>query len=74
MFNIAKSNCSFNGSNLRKILGFTYRQLELGETNAYYLIKNKEITGAFERKERKDYVRVKLEPYVYSFLTDDNYT
>ena len=48
--------------------------MERALTKAQYLVKNSEIMESLGRDVRKDFIRVKLEPYVYSFLIDVSYT
>ena len=68
------SDNPFLGLQVKTILGINYRQLERARTKAQYLIKNSEIMESLDRDVRKDFIRVKLAPYVYSFLMDDSYT
>jgi len=71
--NIAKNKVEVSRRVLMSFIGVSMRQIHLALTKASYLIKNNEVIGTLDRQLRKDFIRVKLEPHLYSFLLDDDY-
>ena len=74
MFNIAKNNCEVSRCVLMSFVGVSIKQINFALTKATYLIKNNKVMGTIDRQLRKDFIRVKLKPFLYSFLLDNDYT
>ena len=74
MFNIAKNKVKVSRKVLTSFIGVSMRQIHLALTKASDLIENNKVMGTLDRQLMKDYIQVKLEPHVYSFLLDDDYT
>mmetsp|Transcript_16075 Transcript_16075/g.32284 ORF Transcript_16075/g.32284 Transcript_16075/m.32284 type:complete len:272 (+) Transcript_16075:2157-2972(+) len=56
------------------IIGATWHQIRLGRTTVKHLITEKAQIKALKRQRRKDFIREKLEPFMYGWLFDDNVT
>ena len=74
IFNIEQTKCNVSSKDLSSISGASKRQIQWARTKVTYLIGNHAIMAPLERAERREFIRVKLEPFLYSFLVDDNYT
>lgn len=59
---------------LSRATGATCRQIKSARSEVEELIKAKTKVTALRRKQRKDFIQVKLEPYVWDFTQDDDYT
>jgi len=74
LFRIVKDGAHFTNAALSKAIGVTFHQVTIARTQVQKLLETNSIVSTLQRKPRKDFVRVKAEPYVYDFLQDDAYT
>ena len=59
---------------LKELLGISLNQIKLARQNASDMIENQTQEMCLERKQRSDCIRDELNPYVFDFLKDDEFT
>lgn len=74
MWRIVNTGASTASTAISEIIGTTWHQIRIGRTTVEQLIADDAQIKALLRERRKDYIREKLEPFLYRWLLDDNVT
>ena len=67
-------NVWITSSALAIILGVTWGQITAARITVWEFMPNNKVMTALECSKRKDFVRHKLDVFVFEFLLDDDYT
>ena len=74
LFKIKKDKINVSNGTLQKLLGISKRQLTGAKSRLKDILSENISISPLVRKVRKDFIQIKLEPYVFDFLHDGAYT
>ena len=74
VFKLVKEKKVVTNTQLNSLLGTTSHQVSIARNQVKDVIKNNATTKALQRKIRKEFIKKKLEPFLFDFVLDDRYT
>lgn len=74
VFKIVKDKHEISNGSIMSCLGVSNRQVKYARRQVKDILTNNSLICPVQRKTRKDFIRLKLEKYVFDYLSDDEYT